>query len=320
MHASPNTRRPSRRRRAAPAILLLFIAGALALAASQAANAGTADTTSSWRHALAVTADLNANPPDKPVVLLLGGSAAREATVSDADWRADIKARSGMDVVIHNFGSIHQTFAQDRWLIGEFPRIPMIVYLGVNLGRFAGSPNYTWSTDANSYSGSYQQHHYVNIPPLSVAKKRALVDDWLTLRYPNFKDRYAYNVGQLEACIQRSLRRGYHPVIVELPRNLDIIGHAFDVPVARYHRDMRRLADKYHIRWVNYLHLVGLANRDYFDIQHLIESGRPKWQGGLSARTIALIKGYGLAPTPEPTPTTTATPAPAPTSSASAPP
>lgn len=296
----PSTRgRP----RQARAILLALLVGALlALAAPHPARAGTADTTSSWRHALWVNADLNAHPPTQPVVVLLGGSAAREATVSDKDWAAEMKELTGGDVVIHNFGSIHQTFAQDRWFIGEFPKIPMIVYIGVNLGRFAGSPGYTWSTDPTKWDGTYQQHHYVNMRPLSDAKKRALVQDWLVNRYPNFRDRYAYNVGQLDAAVARCLRRGYHPVIVDLPRNTDIIGHAFDVPVTRYHRDMRRLADKYNVPWMNFLGLVGLRNRDYFDIQHLVESGRPKFQGGLSVRTTTLLKRYDMMPAPAPTP------------------
>src|SRR5665648_1044695 len=135
---------------------------------------------SDWYHALDVIASVNETSPDVPVVLLLGGSCAREATVSDGDWAAQVERRGGPAVLTYNMGSRNQTFYEDVAFVKGLPQVPTVV-------NFVGAAN--------------------------------------------------------------------------------------------------------------------LVDRDFYDIAHVVEPGRTKFQRLLSDKTIDLIKRYGMMPPPEETPT-----------------
>jgi hypothetical protein len=152
------------------------------------------------------------------------------------------------------------------------------------------------------------------------ATKRFYVDYWLERRWPEFKSRYAYNLGLLESVIQACVARGLHPVLVDLPRDLAIIGHAFDKPVATYKASCVRLSRKYGIPWLTFVRTADLKDSDFFDLFHLVEPGRVKYQRVLSQKTARLLDKYGLdqpqptpSPTPSPSPTVTPTPTAQPT-------
>ena len=70
-----------------------------------------------WAHVLQVVANLKAQPPAAPVVCLLGGSAARESTIDDASWAAQVEQLGGPSVVAYNLGSRNRTLAQDVELV-----------------------------------------------------------------------------------------------------------------------------------------------------------------------------------------------------------
>ena len=53
---------------------------------------------------------------------------------------------------------------------------------------------------------------------------------WLADRYPFFKENFAGNAAELDQLIATCQTRGLHPVLLELPLNLPIVGHAFDKP------------------------------------------------------------------------------------------
>ena len=64
--------------------------------ATGAASGGAKATSGSdWSRVLAALAYMQADTPTKPVVVLLGGSAARESTISDQSWRAQIAQDGG---------------------------------------------------------------------------------------------------------------------------------------------------------------------------------------------------------------------------------
>ena len=90
-----------------------------------------------WQHCVQVVANLRAKHPEVPLVVLLGGSSARECTVLDDNWEQQIKRRSGYVVDAYNLGSKHRTYAQDLAFVKLLPgNVPTIVYIGINLGRF----------------------------------------------------------------------------------------------------------------------------------------------------------------------------------------
>ena len=298
--------RPRPRRHSAHILLAALVAALFALAipaCSHGAMGGSA-----WYHALDVIAAVNESPPEVPLLILSGGSVARECTVSDSDWAAQVQRRGGPEVVAYNISSQNRTFYEEVALVRALPQVPTIVFIGVNLERFTSPPQSgTISlTPDPAKSANYQPHTHTQSKILTLAEKQARVGYWVTKRYPIFRSRYAYNLRQLERLVRVCKGRGLHPVILELPRNLAVIGSAFDVPVRQYHSGCYAIAKKYGIPFVNFMRDARLLNRDFYDLGHLVEPGRTKYQRLLSDKTIFLLKRYGMTPpayaTPTPTP------------------
>ncbi len=251
---------------------------------------------SDWSHTLQVVANLKADPPTRPVVVLFGGSAARESTISDASWRAKIEAMGGPPTAAYNLGSRNRTLAQNVALVQELPDVPTIVYVGVNLGAFTSAQKAAGITLPKPLTPlpAYSQHAYSQSHILSTAKKRALVRAWLSGRYPVFKRNYATNVGVLEKLLKACrAKNDTHAVLFELPRDTSVIGSRLDAPIARYRRTCQALAKKYGIPYVSFVAQAKLPNSSFYDLWHLVEPGRVKWQKLLSAKTAALLEKYG---------------------------
>jgi hypothetical protein len=173
--------------------------------------------------------------------------------------------------------------------------MPGIVYIGVNVGLFTAPPSHP-TLDLPQPTASlppYRQHQYSQSKVLSVAKKKALLREWLTKRYPVFKDNYSSNLKTLEQLLVACKDRGLSPVLLELPRNAAIVGRALDAPVARYTFGCRALAKKHDVPWVSFVSAARLPNADFYDLWHLVEPGRTVWQRLLSAKTVDLFKEYG---------------------------
>ena len=265
------------------------------------ANAGATPSAgagggSDWAHVLQVVANLKAQPPASPIVCLLGGSAARESTIDDASWAAQVTQLGGPSVAAFNLGSRNRTLAQDVKLIQALPKMPGIVYIGINVGRFTTPPSKP-TLDLPEPTASlppYGQHQYSQSKILSVARKKALLAEWLAKRYPAFTKNYASNLETLERLLVACRDRGLRPVLLELPRDTAIIGHALDAPVARYTAGCATLAEQQDVPWVSFVSAAHLPNADFYDLWHLVEPGRTVWQRLLSAETVDLLKEYGL--------------------------
>lgn len=252
-----------------------------------------------WAHVLQVVANLKADPPEKPVVVLLGGSAARESTISDSSWRAQIEAKGGPPTAAYNLGSRNRTLAQNVALVQALPEgrpgAPTIVYIGINVGVFTSAQK-TASVSLpkpRTPLPAYKQHAYSQRRILSAAKKKALVGAWLADRYPVFKRNYSTSAELLDKLVQACLARDLHPVLFELPRNTSVIGRRLDAPVSRYRKTCTALAGKYDIPYVSFVDQAKLPNSSFYDLWHLVEPGRTVWQNLLSAKTAALIEEYG---------------------------
>ena len=267
------------------------------VSASVSATSADAGGGNDWAHVLQVVANLKAQPPAEPVVGLLGGSAARESTISDASWARQVKQLGGPSVATYNLGSRNRTFAQDVALIRALPEMPGIVYIGINVVRFTAPPS-SPKLELPKPTASlppYRQHKYSKSRILSVAKKKALLRDWLAKRYPVFKRNYATSAGVLEKLVKVCRQSGMRPVLFELPRNTAIIGHQLDAPVSRYRKTCQALAKKYDIPYVSFVAQAKLPNSSFYDLWHLVEPGRTVWQGLLSTKTVELLKKYDMA-------------------------
>jgi hypothetical protein len=260
------------------------------------ADAAKAMASADWLHALQVVADLRAQPPTRPLVLMIGSSIVRESTVSDAGWAAQVHKRGGPLVDTYDLGSRNQSFAQDVKLVPLVPKVPTIVFIGVDVVRFVSpheNPKIVLPVPAPVPAG-YDPHRYTSGRVLPAVQKRKLVAAWMKGRYPVFSHNYAYNVGQLKKLIEECQARGLHPVLLDTPRNTAIIGRAFDKPVSRYRATCRQLAAKYGIPFVDMVGAARFATADFYDMWHAVQPGRAKWQQLLSDQTIRLLHHYGM--------------------------
>ena len=281
---------PAARRSVIVCALLALLLAAMAAPAARAEGLDGKD----WRHALYVVADLSTRPAAAPVVVLLGGSTSRESTISDGAWRAQIAGRGGPAVIAHNLSSRNQSFAQDLHLVSRLPSTPTLVFIGVNPHRFCASPNLQFAMDTITFDPQ-PQHVYSERRVLPEAEKERIARDWIPKQYPKFDERFSYNLGMLELVIKACLERGHRPVLLDLPRNADVVGDRLDLPVGRYSRACLELSARYETPFVSFVNGAGLTSRDFFDNAHLVETGRAKYQRKLSDTTVALLREYGMA-------------------------
>jgi hypothetical protein len=297
--------------------VVVVLAGVAALAVALAALAGgafaaRATDTQEYLRALQTVADLRAYPPQVPLVLMLGGSSARASTVSDLAWTRQIRADVGYKLAAYNLGSRNRLLTTDRRLIGQLPDVHPLVYIGVNMGRFCrahADPSIVLPTPSAA-APSPQARAPGPTHALSDAVKRSMVVQWQQERWPQFLHNCRYELGVLENTVRLSLKRGQHPVIVDLPRNMAIIGHQLDRPLAAYHAGCRAIARRNHIPYLQLQDRIAVGNQDFRDLWHLLPQSRHTWQRQLSLTTAKLLKRYELGPGPVPSPSPSASAAP----------
>jgi hypothetical protein len=257
-----------------------------------------ADEGVEWQHALWAAAELRADPPSGPVVVLLGGSAAREAVVNDVSWAADVRRLGGGPVETFNLSSRLRTFEQDVALVKALPEIPLIVYIGINAGRFASPFTTTDETTPPQAKPSWVRHHYRSENIWTPERKQERVRFWLDHRQAVFDERYPDHLADLDRLIGTSTGRGYTTVVLALPRNLVAMDHALDESVDRYLRDGRRLAKKHGAGFIDFVPDLRLADDDFYDLDHLVGSAREAYQARLAAETVRLLEAdpAGAAP------------------------
>ena len=278
-------------------------AGGSSTSGSPAASGGSAAGKAGlddWGRTLSALAWMQANKPTKPIVVLLGGSAARESTISDKSWRVQIVADGGPATLAWNMGSHNRTMAQNLAIVKALPQgVDAIVYVGINLGSFTSTQkSYTLKLPAAPAQEPdlQQPHQYTKTDILTTAQKQAMVRQWLGKRYPVYKANFSRNATLLESLIKICQARGYKPVLFELPRNTAVIGSSLNTPTAKFRAKCVALARKYRsagCKWVSFVSQAQIPNKDFYDIWHLVEPGRTIWQKLLSAKTAALLKQYG---------------------------
>jgi hypothetical protein len=257
-------------------------------AAQGKAGAGVND----WTHVLQVLAMLDQTTPKDPVVVLLGGSAARESTISDASWAAQIANQGGPAVAAFNLGSRNRTLAQDAQIVKRLPA-GTLVFIGINIGRFTepqSSPQIV--LPASPALSPYKQHQYGVSNRLSDAQKKLLRRQWLATRYPEFKKHFKLDEQLLATLVETCKKRGLHAVLLDLPRNTDIIGKALNKPVSRMTAACTSVAAAESVPWVSFVATAHVPNASFHDLWHLIGPGRATWQKLLSAKSAELLKNY----------------------------
>lgn len=311
--SSTPARRPRIALSLAAALLTLACLAGLRLPAPAAATAAPLGFNQAytkgndWRHLKLALVSLEAAPPRVPAVYLFGGSAAREATVSDRSWSDQLTRLAGRKIRAFNFGTAGQSYDEDMGIVERLPAGNGIVLIGVNLGRYTqrpiadpDKPGWLPAGEPRPVSlaalFNYVQHRFGPYDVGGLTMKRAILTDWLARRYPVFQDRYAYNVRQLDRLIIACQKRDLDPVLVNLPINEQFLGSALSVPCNRFAATSRAARQRNDIHSWDFVDDVGLVNADFVDLWHVVHSGSVKYQQRLSKRTGALLHELGMAP------------------------
>jgi hypothetical protein len=223
----------------------------------------------------------------KATVFLLGGSSARESIVSNSAWSKQLSRVAHAKVRAYDLGARNETFAQDMGLVKKMPKGPNLVLIGLTVGRYTPLPSQSAPPLALLSAGAEVKHQYAT--PLSSSTKQRLVDRWVSDRYPVFQQNFAHNADRLDQLVKLVLQRKFHPVLLQLPLNLQAVGSAFDRPRAKYQSDARRLAAKYKIPYLDFLKEVKLPSSTFYDLFHLVPPGRQQWQTHLSEEVTSLL-------------------------------
>ncbi len=278
-------------------------AATLALVAALAGCGGDpspSPTTSPSGSATSLAADAPADTSDAaappgPAVYLLGGSSARECIESNAAWAAAIRAAGGPDVRAVDLGATNQSFSGDRRLTQGIPR-GSLVLIGVSLGRYTSPPpralgDKPLDDEARAaLAGEVEiKHHYSVNRVHTDERKGQILDQWLAERYELYRRNYDANLEELELLLRACRKRGLRVALLELPLNLEFVGDALDAPREMYREDCRRLAARSGAPFLSFVEEVDLKNTEFYDLAHLVEPGRAKWQARLAAEVVALL-------------------------------
>jgi hypothetical protein len=234
-------------------------------------------------------------PPGTQAVYLVGGSSARECLESNGAWAAAIRAAGGPEVLAVDLGATNQSYTADRRLVRGMPK-GSVVLIGVSLGRYTSPPPRALGDkplDAEARAALAGEvdirHRYSEKRIHSDERKGEILDLWLAERYELYRRNYEANHEELERLVRACRDRGLRFALLELPVNLEFVGDRLDAPRATYLEDCRRLAAVNGVPFLSFVEEVGLRNSEFYDLMHLVEPGREKWQARLSEEVVALL-------------------------------
>ena len=238
-----------------------------------------------WTHVVQVLSWLRYKLPERRVVYLLGGSAARESVTGESGWAAQLRRLTGRSATTYVCSTRCQTFVEDELIVSRLPKKRGTVLIGVGTSRFLmhhRSRSLPRSSIRRTPPEAWRQHHYDNRAVLSYDQKRQLASDWMSDRYPLFQAVFQDRMAELTKVIETCEARGLRPALLELPLNLEVVGNDFDEALSTYRRACLDLAKEHGIPYLRFVSRVGLKSTDFHDLQHLLPSGRAKWQARLS--------------------------------------
>jgi hypothetical protein len=298
-------------------------AAATAFSETAPVKSGLTSPMEDWHHLRQVLGYLKVNRPKRPPVYLLGGSSTRECTINDLNWRRQIVEFGGPSVWAFNLGASNQSFDYEIAIVRQVPSVPSIVVIGINIGRYcwkppaAGLVTKVVLKDEGRVIEPYAQHRFTYDKIANDAKKRELAYEWLDERAPQFNEYFRYNAGRLEALVSLCKQRGFHPVILNMPWNKDVVGHLHDPYRDRMARNAETIAARYRIPYIDWIPKMDLVSRDFMDNAHLVEPGRVKYQRRTSLMLVRLLDRYGITTVPPLTSSPSPSSSPSPASSAS---
>ena len=227
-------------------------------------------------------------------VYLLGGSSARECIVSNAGWADAIASHGGPLVRTRNLGASYQTFARDAQLVAAMPEGPTLVLIGINVGRFTAEPKAAVTSPSAAArsavaSRAEVEHRYTIATIYSDGEKRRLAQRWVRERYPLFERNFAANMVTLRSLVAFCRKRGFTPVLLELPLDLPAAEGDLGPARDRFLAACRELAASDDVLFVSFLEEVAIPSAHFYDLFHLVGPGREVWQDRLAREVVGIL-------------------------------
>jgi hypothetical protein len=145
----------------------------------------------------------------------------------------------------------------------------------------------------------YRLHRYTVAGRRSKARKQATVERWLTVRAPDFRRHFQYNLELLDAAVSLAVRRGSTVILMEQPWNRDIIGDRYAWAQDMYRAGCREIAAAYPgVRYVDLNPRLDLNDDDFYDLFHLVGDAPRQWEEALAAEVAAVLEAASAAAGP----------------------
>jgi hypothetical protein len=119
--------------------------------------------------------------------------------------------------------------------------------------------------------------------------KRREVEDWLATVAKAFDANLRFNSTLLAAEIRLAREKGYAPVLLRAPENLEAIGDRFDSYRDRTDATCRLLATRHGVPYLTFVDSLGLTSSDFYDLSHLTLTARPRHQQRLASELAPLL-------------------------------
>ncbi len=139
----------------------------------------------------------------------------------------------------------------------------------------------------------YVLHRYHQGHQVSDQRKRAMVAKWLRDKGGpggTFDRDFRYNLDLLDEAVKAAQAKGFTVVLLEVPLNRDIVGHAFDRVQGVYRPAVEQLARRRGAGYLRAFSEKGLVNQDFRDLSHLVESGRAKYDAAFVRAVVPLLQ------------------------------
>jgi len=279
---------------------------------------------------------LKHDPPSRPAVYVVGGSATRESVDDARELALQLARLTGGEPLADVFGSEFQSFAEDIAVLDNLPRGRGLFVIGVNANRFADTPRAARNelqgiplvidsprlealldelgqrgrlpttilpgildygvTYCRERRGSLLRggvaavsywYGYRGVQPPGL--KRREVRDWLATVATLFDANLPFNSSLLEAEIRLAREKGYAPVLLRAPENLEVIGDSFAHYRDRADAACRRLAARLGVPYLTFVDSLGLTSSDFYDLSHLTLAARPRHQEALARELAPLL-------------------------------
>jgi hypothetical protein len=284
------------------ALLLVLAALALLLVHPAAASARVGE----WRHAWEVVQLVRLRPPRGTPIFYFGDSTARESTVRDAGWTLQLRRRAAAAgkttaAVVFTLASHGQTFRMDGQLLAAMPargtRAPRgIAVIGVGLSRFIGPPVRRRPAAVDPPAAGtppvvhrWIHHLYTDRPPLPLSRKHELVPRWMARRWDGFRRNRSANLRAVARLLELCRAKGLHPVLLEMPLDVRVVGDRLDRARGAYRLAVRRLGRRSHARYLSLQSASPLPTSSFWDLMHLLPPGSRVWQSRLSDQLVRLL-------------------------------